>query len=157
MSPRLTAESQFMPSSALPALSRRSTPRLKNVACDADALTGAVAVLEVQATPEDLIGRRARQFVEHDDKPLFGQAKRAVFELDAIAFYLELYRHTDDGSMTLYVDLEACVDKAVSPVAFAVRCMGALGLSSSAVSYLHTGAEERFWRQVDPLKAAKAL
>ncbi len=135
----------------------KSTPsqsrdgRIRSVSCEQfrASTAASVAVLELEGGPTDL-GRRSGQFTQHSDNLLLGDYKRAAFELDGVLVHLELYRFTNDGTMTMFVDLDRCVQQAVSPLSIAHRATQALGLGSLRKSWVHTRAEELFWQRVDP-------
>lgn len=117
-------------------------------------LRNGVPVLDILAKPDDL-GRRASAFVEHFDNDLLGQYKRAQFMVDGVLVYLQFFRATDDGTMTVCVDLATCVEKAISPLQLTQRVLQALDLDSAPRRWVHTTSEQLFWQQVDPFLVAR--
>ena len=114
-----------------------------------------VPVLTLQALPEDL-GRRARHFNEHHN-PHFGPYLRAQFAIGSSVVYMQMYQWPDDGTLTLFVDLDDCLEQVISPLAAARRALTALGLSDTRCTWVHTSTEQAFWEQVDPHQVAALL
>ena len=111
--------------------------------------------LEVTAAPRDF-GRRARHFINgYDDN--FGEFKRAWFEVDSVACYLQCYREADDGTLTVFADLAACLRRARSPNTVALRLLSGLGMEAASITFVHTAAEQAFWLGVDPHAVARVL
>jgi hypothetical protein len=136
---------------------KTSTARLRCASAQAlERSAQAVPVLDFTARPADL-GRRAKNFEEHTDHDLGLQYKRAAYELDGVLVFLQFFRHTYDGNMTLYVDLAACVASSSSPLSLAARALEALNLQGASRTFVHTKAEELFWQRVDPLVVAAKL
>jgi hypothetical protein len=132
-------------------------PKVRRVADEAfAALRNGVPVLDIRAQPQDL-GRRANAFVERFDNNLLGQYKRAQFMVDGVLVYLQFFRATDDGTMTVCVDLATCVEKAIPPLELALRVLQALGLESAPRRWVHTPSEQLFWQQVDPFLVARKV
>lgn len=148
------------------ARSSKTTSRLR-LALSSDSELDAVRalpVLEITAEPTEL-GRWSSQWVEGEDTWL-GQCKRLGWELSMaepegetarfITFF-KFFRATDDGTLTLYVDIDACVRHARSPLSIAQAAVRHLGLSDAPVSWVHTEAEKEFWQKVDPHLVAQTL
>ncbi len=132
------------------------TPRVRPVPADAtNPLPQLAPVLDIRAQPCRL-GRRAKQFVllENDE---FGEYKRACFEVSGVLVSLQFYRWTDDGTMTVFVDLAECVRRALPPLELAERALKGLGLDNVPCSWVHTPTQQLFWQRVDPHLVAARL
>ena len=133
-----------------------SAPKVRAASAEAfKAMRRRVPALEVLATPAAM-GRRARNFTEADDENL-GQFKRACFEVSGVVLYLQCYRWADDGTMTLFVDVDACVARARSPLTVAGQALAGLGLGDARRTWVHTASEQMYWGLVDPHQVANAL
>lgn len=140
----------------LPSSPAQATPRVRPVVADAThALPQLVPVLDICAEPHEM-GRRTKQFVllENDE---FGEYKRACYEVSGVLVSLQFYRWTDDGTMTVFVDLAQCVEKVLPPLVLVERALKGLGLENVPRRWVHTPAQQLFWQRVDPHALAKRL
>ena len=106
-------------------------------------------VVDLVADPRSL-GVLSRNLTLGYD-PLVGEYKRTWFEAQGVQGYLQCFRETDDGTMTLYLDVNRCAETGRRPLAVAQHVRQSLQLG--AVRWVHTAAEQLFWQGVDPLNA----
>ena len=107
-----------------------------------------VPILDIEAFTTDL-GRFSDRFVEDGDENL-GQYMQACFKVSGVLVYLRRFRLTDDGTMTVFVDLPECVDRLLSPLSIARAALLGLELETARCTWVHTPCEVFFWQQVDP-------
>ena len=119
------------------------------------ALRKGVPVLDVEASTTDL-GHFSDRFAEDVDENL-GQYMQACFKVNGVLVYLRRFRLTDDGTMTVFVDLPECVDQLRSPLSIARAALLGLELESARCTWVHTPSETLFWQQVDPHRLAARM